>query len=406
MAANRRNEDLTMIVGRIMLVDDDPIVSGMLGVTLDAAGHSCVEMESAEAALTYLDSKAQGELPEAIFVDIEMPGMNGYELCVKLKALSRTTNIPVVFISSHDTLDDRIAAYEAGGDDFMSKPFDPEEVLKKAAICVRHNRKATQSEAMRKSAEKVAMNAITNLGETAIQLKYMRRILGCQSMQSLARETVETVAEFGLKGLVQLRAPDQIITLNDNGPASPLEESVFDKMLNMGRIFSFQNRMVVNHEKVSILVLNMPLADPEYAGRIRDHLAIVAEAADLAVDNVYVRLEAIDRAQEMKNIAGYTGDAITDLRRSYRDIQMATRIELEMMTNTIEGMYVGLGLSEGQEATVSDVVRHSTGSILDILEVGSTLDSSFANIASQLSQNIVIPSIKEEEKAFESIEIW
>lgn len=62
--------------------------------------------------------------------------------------------------------------------------------------------------------------------------------LGCYSLQSLARETVATTAEFGLKGHVQFRTPGQTITLTENGPASPLEESVFDKMLGMGRIFS------------------------------------------------------------------------------------------------------------------------------------------------------------------------
>jgi DNA-binding response OmpR family regulator len=47
----------------------------------------------------------------------------------------------VVFISSHDTLDDRITAYEAGGDDFVAKPFDAQEAAQKAAICIRHHRK-------------------------------------------------------------------------------------------------------------------------------------------------------------------------------------------------------------------------------------------------------------------------
>ena len=269
------------IVGRVMIVDDDPIVSGMLGVTLEAAGHAVTEMESGEAALARLATLAADALPEVLFVDIEMPAMNGYALCRRIKADSRCAHIPVVFISSHDTLEDRILAYEAGGDDFVAKPFDPREAAQKASICIRHYRKAVHSEVMRKSAESVAMNAITSLGESAIQLKYARRALGCYSLQSLARETVATTAEFGLKGHVQFRTPGQTITLTENGPASPLEESVFEKMLGMGRIFSFKNRMVVNHEKVSILVVNMPLDDAEYCGRIRDHLAIVAEAAEV-----------------------------------------------------------------------------------------------------------------------------
>lgn len=395
------------IVGRVMIVDDDPIVSGMLGVTLESAGHSVAEMESGDAALASLAARPADALPEVLFVDIEMPGMNGYALCRQLKADRRYAHIPVVFISSHDTLDDRITAYEAGGDDFVAKPFDAQEAAQKAAICIRHHRKEVHSEVMRKSAESVAMNAITSLGESAIQLKYARRALGCYSLQSLARETVATTAEFGLKGHVQFRTPGQTITLTENGPASPLEESVFDKMLGMGRIFSFKNRMVVNHEKVSILVVNMPLDDAEYCGRIRDHLAIVAEAADLAIDNVCARLEAVRRAQEMQHIAAITRSAVEELRTTYRDIQISARLELETMTDSIEGMYLSLGLTNRQEATVSDVVRHATGRVLDLLELGSTLDASFTRIVGQLAPTDEIPTVEEKaDPGFESIELW
>lgn len=178
-------------------------------------------------------------------------------------------------------------------------------------------------------------------------------------------------------------------------------------MLGMGRIFSFKNRMVVNHEKVSILVVNMPLDDAEYCGRIRDHLAIVAEAADLAIDNVCARLEAVRRAQEMLHIAAITRSAVEELRTTYRDIQISARLELETMTDSIEGMYLSLGLTNRQEATVSDVVRHATGRVLDLLELGSTLDASFTRIVGQLAPTDEIPTVEEKaDPGFESIELW
>ena len=178
-------------------------------------------------------------------------------------------------------------------------------------------------------------------------------------------------------------------------------------MLGMGRIFSFKNRMVVNHEKVSILVVNMPLDNAEYCGRIRDHLAIVAEAADLAIDNVCARLEAVKRAQDMQNIAAITRSTVEELRTSYRDIQISARLELETMTDSIESMYLSLGLTDRQEATVSDVVRHATGRVLDLLELGSTLDASFTRIVGQLAPTDEIPTVEEKaDPGFESIELW
>ena len=71
-----------------------------------------------------------------------------------------------------DQLERMIDAYEAGGDDFVAKPFDPREAAQKASICIRHHRKAVHSEVMRKSAESVAMNAITSLGDGVVGLEH------------------------------------------------------------------------------------------------------------------------------------------------------------------------------------------------------------------------------------------
>ena len=398
-------DNFSEIKGTVMVIDDDPIISGMLNVTLSVAGHTVIETNSGEDALQILVSSLDVP-PEVIFVDIDMPGIDGFEVCRRIKGNEDLLSIPVVFLSGRDELEDRMTAYEAGGDDFMSKPFNAEEVVRKAALSIRHRRKETEQIRMNASATSAAISALTSLGETAIPLKFSRRVLGCRNMNSLASLTIETMSSFGLVSQVQLRPHGTTITMTPHGPASPLEESVFEKMRDMGRIFCFRNRMIVNYDSVSILLMNMPIEDDDYCGRIRDHVAIIAEAAELAVDNVFVRVDAIGRAQEMKEISAITRETVDELHKAYRDLQIAARVELEMMTNTLEGMYVGLGLTEGQESLVSNTVRASAGNVIDLLEMGSRLDSKFADIAEQLTMVADVPMIHEEDEAPPPIEIW
>lgn len=68
-------------------------------------------------------------LPDLCLLDIRMPGIDGYEVCRQLKANSRTKDLPVIFISALGDLEDRLAGFRAGGIDFISKPFQREEVL-------------------------------------------------------------------------------------------------------------------------------------------------------------------------------------------------------------------------------------------------------------------------------------
>ncbi len=71
----------------------------------------------------------QADLPDLILLDIIMPGMDGYQVCAKLKAEEATRDIPVIFISALNETEDKVRAFSEGGVDYISKPFNTKEVL-------------------------------------------------------------------------------------------------------------------------------------------------------------------------------------------------------------------------------------------------------------------------------------
>lgn len=394
--------------GRILIVDDDPIVAGMLGMTLGEAGHEVVEVDSGEAALAYLESCGDSleRLPEVVFLDIEMTGMDGYTTCRRLREKTVLHELPVVFLSGHDELEDRLQAYDAGGSDFVSKPFVPDEILRKAEVSIRHRRRQLETSGEERSAFGAAMTAMTTLGESGVSLIFCRAALGCRTHHSLGMQIIDSMSNFDLECQVQIR-PGIVdaITLTRNGAASPLEESVFEKMQAMGRIFSFKNRMVINYERVSLLVPNMPLTDEDLCGRIRDHAATIAEAAELAVGNINLRIEANQRSESLAKLADASRQAVEELRGGYREMQIASRLELDQMTTSIEGMYIHLGLTNKQEFTISDTVRDSVERVLSIYDRSSDLDDTFGFIIEGLTKASE-HTVSQEDDAPLTIEFW
>lgn len=69
------------------------------------------------------------ELPDLILLDIKMPGMNGYQVCKSLKESNKTKDIPIIFLSSGDEIQEKIQAFAIGGIDYITKPFEVAEVL-------------------------------------------------------------------------------------------------------------------------------------------------------------------------------------------------------------------------------------------------------------------------------------
>ncbi len=109
----------------ILLVDDKKENLELLSSFLLHKGY---KIRSALNGMTALQSIA-AKKPDLILLDIEMPEIDGYEVCKELKSDPDTEVIPIIFISAHDDIEAKIKAFQAGGVDYISKPFANEEVV-------------------------------------------------------------------------------------------------------------------------------------------------------------------------------------------------------------------------------------------------------------------------------------
>ena len=116
---------LTKDIGNILVIDDTFENLQFLVDILMNKGYSVRPASNASLAFQSIQLK----LPDLILLDIKMPGMDGYEVCERLKADQATRNIPVIFLSALDEVEDKLKAFEVGGVDYITKPFQAKEVL-------------------------------------------------------------------------------------------------------------------------------------------------------------------------------------------------------------------------------------------------------------------------------------
>jgi len=109
----------------ILVVDDTPDNIRFLSIMLLKHGYNVRKALNGQMALTAVKTV----LPDLILLDISMPRMDGYEVCKLLKEDPQTHSIPVIFISALDDVLDKVKAFEVGGVDYITKPFQLEEVL-------------------------------------------------------------------------------------------------------------------------------------------------------------------------------------------------------------------------------------------------------------------------------------
>ena len=110
---------------RIFQIDDEPAISAALVVRLEAAGFELVSAHDGPSGL----AAAAAHHPDAVLLDIRMPGMDGFEVCRRLKADPALAAIPVIFLSANLSDEAQRRALAAGGVAFLSKPYEPAEVV-------------------------------------------------------------------------------------------------------------------------------------------------------------------------------------------------------------------------------------------------------------------------------------
>ncbi len=110
--------------GRILIVEDDLDIANMLRIYFDSQGYEVLVAGRGGDALELCRKK----LPHVVVLDIMLPDMDGYGVCKKLRSNLRTSHIPILFLTQKDERTDKIAGLELGADDYITKPFDIEEL--------------------------------------------------------------------------------------------------------------------------------------------------------------------------------------------------------------------------------------------------------------------------------------
>lgn len=364
---------------KIFVVDDDPVARMVAsGQLAEEGGYEVLEFDSGTALLAAID-----EAPDVILLDVAMPGIDGIDTCRVLRATGND-HAQVLFVSGHDDLEMRMAAYQAGGSDFIVKPYLPEELAQKMRMAERAlaNRRSLSHQAQ--YAQQAAFTAMSSLGEMGVVLQFLRTSYACGNPAQLAAALFEALAQYGLQGLLGIRLADGNRCFSSRGECSPLEQSILGHAQGMERIFQLGDRVAINYPAVTLLALDLPVDDPERVGRLRDHLTILMEGAEGRMQAM--ASEAMRLAQ-----AGGISQAVADLTQALADIdrmQAGSRVQAMEIGSAylqrLTGAFVHLGLSEDQEAALAGMAQDAYARLDTLMDEGRFIGDLLREVTAHL----------------------
>jgi signal transduction histidine kinase len=226
-----------MSAGSILIVDDTPENLDLLVDILEQRSYEVRVARSGRRAL----AAAAAAPPDVVMLDINMPEMDGYEVCARLKADPATCDVPVIFLSINDTAVDKVRAFRAGGSDYVIKPFQAEEVLARVEnqlkiASLRRELMAEREDAIRAREEAVAASSAKSLFLANMShelrtplngiLGYVQLMAGDETLSPAQREQLAVITRSGEHLLALI---NDVLSLSkiEAGQAS-LNERTFD----------------------------------------------------------------------------------------------------------------------------------------------------------------------------------
>lgn len=367
---------------RILVVDDEPVSLALVAGMLEDTFKVLPGARDGREALRRISA----ELPDLVLTDIVMPGYTGYDLCRDLKENPETREIPVIFLSGALNLEQFLAGHAAGGEDFLAKPFQPLELrhlIQQTLFNVEQRKRLAQDA---QAAFSTAMVAMTSAAEIGVVLQFIRSSYACLDYSELSDAIISACGEYGLSACVRLHGRMDDLSRNRDGVSSALETNILKHMADFGRLIDFSHRTTVNYPHVTLMIIDMPNQEPERYGRLRDHLAVLTEAADARVRALDDSLAATEKHRALLDLLHHTQATLKDIDHRHRDNQNDTRVIMHGMLDRVEQSFASLGLTPSQEDFLADILRDAVQRVMDLFNQGLAIDNHLTAVAEMLEK--------------------
>ena len=364
----------------IMIVDDEPANCELLRQALEHESYQTIICNSGPECL----EQAEKLHPHLILLDVLMSDMSGYEVCQKLRDCDDTEKTPIIFISALDTLDDRLKGYDAGGDDYLSKPVDLPEVFKKIELSLNIRKKNVQLETDIIETQNAFMTALTMSAETGTVSNFIEKSFLAQNYDNLLAAFFESMTSFNLTAVAQIRYEGETITINSDGKTLHLEHELMLQAQSDGRILEFGHRMFINYEYFSMLIKNAPVDNEELYGRLKDHLIVIASACHARVESIGTTIN-LKKNINLSNLFKKTLVAVERIQNILaRDLQETKEIT-RRMGQGIEANVLYLGLEEDQEKQLMDLIDNATEELVGLIANKGDINNAFEEVLDSMN---------------------
>lgn len=365
----------------VMIVDGDEIHREMLENMLE----DDVDVVTIDNASVCLES-IQYKVPDLIVIDPKDPGIDGWNLITRIRDTLEESAASIIVLTEEHNFGMRLKAYEVGANDFLAKPFQPEEFLNKVHLNLNSKQYYRRLKEEAQEAMATAMAALKQSSDLGLILHCMEDIIKAKNNQELADTLKHALSQLEIDIALMILNEDRAhyFFCTDGSPESVLMAMCRDK----GRIVDIGLTTVINSADLSILIREMPKDEGRY-GEIKDAVSIIS---NLASDRVRSLINAAELKKEQQfglQASVLRGvDKISQMQRQIEGHAEQVNQGMSGLKSKIAESLLAIGATEEQESMVIEMLEDYLEGLEDAFIGIIKLESDLKNLTTELTNMV------------------
>jgi CheY-like chemotaxis protein len=308
---------------------------------------------------------------QLVLVDITCSSISAADTCKKIK---ESFHVPVIFVSSIDNNEERLAAYDCGADDYLGIGDLQTELHGRLERIIMNKIANDQLKMQLAQANEMAFIAMSDTSDLGVNIQFLLDVTRCNNLDELGMRLFQALKSYGISCSLQLRSQLAVKNMEATGMAKPLESKLLSEMKDQGRYVDFSHRSIMNYESVSLLVRNMPIEDEKKYGAIKDNVFSLLQGAD-------ARVKALDTLENLalernlvRSLTLKMKDLMSSVDESYQVVMKDIAGVVDDMADNIETSMQYLGMDEVQEKSLHETIESAILSTNKVFNDGLNLD--------------------------------
>ncbi len=314
--------------------------------------------------------------------------------CEYVLSCMECIKLPVVLLTGKYKLEDKLKALEIGIDDFIDTSITHDEACARITKSIFHHIANDQLSSRLEMANKTVRNALVDNSDLGANIQFLLAVHTCDNLDQLGQQFFATIERYGLRCSLQMRSLMGTKNMEAHGMAKDLESQLLTQLKDSDRMIDFGKRTIVNFDRVSVLVKNMPIEDDEKYGSIKDNIFSLIQGLNARVIALEDKHRLLEERESLHKLSTDVHSVMSTLQDSYQTVMKQIATEVESLSELIQSRLPSFALSETDEIFLYEITEGCIVETNKVFNDGLKVDEYFSKLESAIERTLSTVDVK------------